>query len=488
LSSGIILLIVSIYFILLLVISLYTARGASNESFFIGKKSSKWYLVAYGMIGTVLSGVTFMSVPGKVQTNHFHYLQVVIGYLMGYLVVAYVLLPIYYKMNVTSIYTYLKVRFGKTTYKTGASFFLLSRTLGASLRIYLVLYVLQKFIIDDWGVPFFVTAFIILFMILLYTFKGGVKTIVFTDTLQTTFMLLALVVTLYLIKSELHFTASGLFNSLKLNNYTEVFSYDWRAKSFFVKQILGGAFITISMTGLDQEMMQKNISIRTLAEAQKNMVSFSFISVITNSLFLVLGGALYVFAMAKNVPLTQQTDDIFPTITLHFLPPVVGIIFIIGLISAMFPSADGAMTALTSSFCIDVLGFNERTDWDEAKKQNRRMLVHASVAVIFLAIVLVCKAINNKAIIDLVLDLASYTYGPLLGLFAFGVFTKRGVKDDWVPVVCVLSPVVSFLLNFYADKIIPGYKIGLELLLINGLLTFTGLYFISTNNRKQVLA
>lgn len=479
-SSTIILFVVLLYFALLLAIAFYTSKGASNEAFFIGKKSSKWYLVAYGMIGTSLSGVTFMSVPGRVQANHFRYLQIAIGYVIGYIIIAKILLPVYYRLNLTSIYSYLQERFGKVTYKTGAAFFLLSRTLGASLRIYLVLYVLQKFVLDDKGIPFFVTAFIILLMILLYTFKGGVKTIVWTDTLQTTFMVLSLLVTIYLVQTELHFSFGALLANLHQNNYTEVFNCDWKSRSFFAKQILGGAFIAIGMTGLDQEMMQKNISVRTLGEAQKNMFTFSGVTFIVTSLFLVLGGALYIFATAKNVPLTAQTDDIFPTITLHYLPPVAGLIFIIGLISALVPSADGAMTALTSSFCIDVLGFKERTDLSENQKQRRRMLVHTCVAIVFLVIIVVCKAINNKAIIDLVLDLASYTYGPLLGLFMFGLFTKRNVRDNLVPVICVLSPVLSFMLNIFSDKIIPGYQVGLELLLINGLLTFAGLFVIST--------
>lgn len=487
-SSTIILLVVLLYFALLLGIAFYTARGANNESFFIGKKSSKWYLVAYGMIGTSLSGVTFMSVPGRVEANHFRYLQIVIGYVLGYIVVAKILLPLYYRLNLTSIYTYLDERFGKNTHKTGAAFFLLSRTLGASLRIYLVLYVLQKFMMDEMNVPFFVTTFVILLMILLYTFKGGVKTIVWTDTLQTTFMVLALVMTIYLINTELSFSFGTLMNTLGEKNYTEVFSFDWRAKSFFLKQILGGAFITIAMTGLDQEMMQKNISIRTLGEAQKNMYSFSAVMFLVNILFLILGGALYVFASAKNIPYPAQTDDIFPVIALNYLPPIAGLVFIIGLISALFPSADGAMTALTSSFCIDVLGFKERKDWSEKKKQQLRMSVHLSVAIIFLIIILVCKAINNKAIIDLVLDLASYTYGPLLGLFMFGVLTKRIVKDNLVPVVCLLSPVLSFILNVYSGLIITGYQIGLELLLINGLITFTGLYFISHSTSRTSLS
>ncbi|MFN8285205.1 MAG: sodium:solute symporter [Chitinophagales bacterium] len=498
-SSAVILAVVFGYFVLLLAIAFYTSRNTGNDDFFIGHKSSKWYLVAYGMIGTSLSGVTFMSVPGKVNTAHFYYLQVVIGYLIGYIVVAMVLLPLYYRLNLTSIYSYLKERFGVTTYKTGASFFLLSRTLGASLRIYLVLYVLQNFMLAEMGVPFTLTAFVILLMILLYTYKGGVKTIVWTDTLQTTFMILALVVTIGLICSELNFSFGGLVSELHKNNYTDVFNYDWKAKGFMLKQILGGAFITITMTGLDQEMMQKNISIRSLGEAQKNMFTFSGILLVVNLLFLVLGGALYVYVAQKGITLSGQTDDTFPLITLHYLSPIAGVIFIVGLISALFPSADGAMTALTSSFCIDILDFKNRTDIGEKEKEKRRIMVHSTVAVIFFLLILVCKAINEKAVIDLVLDIAAYTYGPLLGLFSFGILTKRKLNDALTPVICItavvlavfISPpipdkIYSSLPQFFTDYktwregVLHGYQMGLELLVINGLLTFAGLWAIST--------
>lgn len=501
-STAVILIIVAGYFLLLLAIAFYTSRGADNESFFIGEKKSNWMLVAYGMIGTSLSGVTFMSVPGKVQAAHFYYLQVVIGYLIGYAVVALVLLPLYYRLNLTSIYSYLNQRFGVAAYKTGASFFLVSRTLGASLRIYLVLYVLQVFLMDALGVPFAVTAFVILLMILLYTYKGGVKTIVWTDTLQTTFMILALVVTIGLICSQLNISFSGLLSQLHSGGYTQVFNPDWKAKGFFAKQILGGALITITMTGLDQEMMQKNISIRTVGEAQKNMFTFSGILLLVNLLFLILGGALYIFASQKGAVLTGQTDDVFPIITLHYLPGIAGIIFIVGLISALFPSADGAMTALTSSFCIDILRLNERGDLSEQTKQRRRIMVHTAVAVVFLLIILLCKAINQKAIVDLVLDIASYTYGPLLALFAFGIFTKRKLIDKWVPVICVIAVVmVVFISPPIPDKVyeklpavftaykqwreglLHGYQIGLELLLVNGVLTFLGLLLISKKDK-----
>jgi SSS family transporter len=483
---GLILIVIAVYFIALLAIAFYTSRGAGNESFFIGKKNSNWLLVAYGMIGTSLSGITFMSVPGKVAGNHFFYLQIVIGYLIGYAVVAKVLMPLYYKMNVVSIYSYLQNRFGNTAYKTGASFFILSRTLGASLRIYLVLYVLQKFLLDDMNINFFVTAFVILALILLYTFQGGVKTIVWTDTLQTTFMILSLVVTIAMINKELGFSFGQLLQKLSEKGYAQLFNTDFKSPAFFMKQIISGAFITIAMTGLDQEMMQKNISIRTLGKAQQNMFTFSGILLVVNLLFLVLGGALYVYASEKGIALTQQSDDTFPFLALNYLPPVAGIFFIVGLISALFPSADGAMTALTSSFCIDILNFNKRSDLSEARKMKKRKMVHLTVAFIFFLIILIFKIINKMALIDLVLEVAGYTYGPLLGLFAFGIFTRRIPSAEALPWICIAAPVLTYFLKLNSAHIFNGYQIGFEILPINGIITFLGLWLSST--RKETAA
>ncbi len=507
--SVVILVIVLAYFLLLLGISFYTARGATNESFFIGKKSSKWYLVAYGMIGTSLSGVTFISVPGNVNADHFYYLQIVIGYLIGYAVVAKVLLPLYYRKNLTSIYTYLDERFGTSAYKTGAAFFLLSRTLGAALRIYLVLNVLHNFMMAGLEVPFAVTAFVILLMILLYTYKGGVKTIVWTDTLQTTFMLLALVVTIVLVCTGLNISFGSLLSALKENHYTDVFNYDVKSGGFFVKQIIGGAFITIAMTGLDQEMMQKNISIHNVGKAQKNMFTFSGILLVVNLLFLVLGGALYWYAKQKGISLTAPhvsgTDDTFPYLAIHYLGPVAGAIFIIGLISALFPSADGAMTALTSSFCIDILNFKQHSDITENRKQTIRIAVHTTVAVIFFGIILLCRQYSSEALIKLVLGIAGYTYGPLLGLFAFGIITGRKLKGPWVPWVCITAVMLAILISppipaklygslpdvfnqyhLWHDGLLNGYVVGLELLPVNGLITFIGLWLVSYKPAKAI--
>src|SRR5215204_1909546 len=362
------------YFLLLLIVAYYTSRNSNNESFFIGNRNSNWMLVAFGMIGTSLSGVTFVSVPGTVGGSGFAYFQVVIGYLIGYMIIAFVLLPLYYKLNLTSIYNYLQHRFGMVSYKTGALFFIISRTLGATARLFLVINVIQLFILEKMGVPFAVTTFVILLMILLYTFEGGVKTIVFTDTLQTTFMLIGLVVCIGHIMSNLNHSVSSTLQTLGENNLTKIFNTDVNSSGFFLKSILGGMFITIGMTGLDQEMMQKNISVRTLKDSQKNMMTFSVIMVIVNFLFLLLGGVLYLYGKVNNIAVPG--DDLFPTIALNYMPHAISIIFIIGLISALFPSADGALTALTSSFCIDILGLKKRNDLTEKEKKKKRLAVH----------------------------------------------------------------------------------------------------------------
>ncbi len=470
---------IAIYFIFLFVIAWITSRNANNKDFFVGGKASPWYIVAYGMIGTSLSGVTFISVPGKVGTAHFAYFQVVLGYLIGYFVVAMVLLPLYYKLNLTSIYTYLQKRFGNTTYKTGASFFILSRTLGATLRLFLVINVLQIFLLPE-GISYFtIAALVILIMILLYTFKGGVKSIVWTDMLQTTFMLLALITCVWYIKNELHLSFGGLMGSLNEKGYTEVFMTDWLKGNYFIKQILGGMFITISMTGLDQEMMQKNISCKNLGEAQKNMITFSFILLVVNLIFLVLGGVLYLYAEAKAIEVPALTDNLFPIIALTYLPGFIAVIFVIGLISALFPSADGALTALTSSICIDILGINDKKQLTEQQRTKTRLTVHFIMAFVFLLFVIGFKILNKQAIIDLLLKIAGYTYGPLLGLFMFGIVSKRKIKDHLSPVICLLAPVICFIADKNSDKLFAGFSFGPEMLLWNGLLTFIGLYAIS---------
>ncbi len=482
-SAPLLFLFVVIYFLILLGVAKITGKNSNNMSFFIGNKNSHWMLVAFGMIGTSLSGVTFVSVPGAVGKDAFHYLQITIGYLIGYLTIAYVLLPIYYKLNLTSIYNYLETRLGFTAYKTGASFFVLSRTLGATARLYLVVKTLQVFILDNMGVPFWATTLVILAMILLYTYEGGVKTIVYTDTLQTSGMLLGLIICSIYILSNLHFSVMDGLHAMQVKGLATVFNTDVNSKTFFLKQIIGGAFITLTMTGLDQEMMQKNISVKTLKDAQKNMITIGFTMLFVITLFLFLGGLLNLYAVQQNV--TAVGDDLFPTLALNHMPPYLSIIFILALISALFPSADGAITALTSSFCIDLLGMQRNDNWDEARKKKIRQRVHLSFAFIFLVIVMIFKWIDNKSIIDLLLKIASYTYGPLLGLFAFGIITKRNIKDKWAAIPCFLAPILCLGLDYAQPFLFGNFRIGQELLIINGLFTFIGLWLISTPNTEK---
>jgi Na+/proline symporter len=495
------------YFFLLLGVAWYTSRNSNNDTFFIGNRSSNWMLVAFGMIGTSLSGVTFVSVPGTVGLGSFGYFQVVIGYFLGYFVVAFVLLPLYYRMNLTSIYSYLLQRLGVSSYKTGALFFIISRTFGATARLYLVINVLQVFILDTMGVPFWITTFIILLMIILYTFKGGVKTIVFTDTLQTSFILIGLLVCVAYIMNSLHLGMASTWGELKSHNYLHLINTDYKSAGYFLKSIVGGAFITIAMTGLDQEMMQKNISVRTLGDSQKNMLTLSLLQGVVVFIFLVLGGLLYLFAINKGGAFEQVLvngkqqmhfmldgkniigDNIFPEIAFNYLPPVIGIIFILGLISALFPSADGALTALTSSFCIDIIGLKRNEAWSENKMKKIRITVHMIFALIFFLCVLLFKWIDNKSIIDIILKLAGYTYGPLLGLFAFGILTKRKIADGLiVPVICLIAPAICYYVSEHSAKWFGGYQIGVELLILIGLLTFMGLLAISKGKGHEISA
>ena len=472
------------YFILLLIVAWYTSRNSNNESFFIGNKNSNWMLVAFGMIGTSLSGVTFVSVPGGVGKESFAYFQIAIGYLIGYFVVAYVLLPLYYRLNLTSIYDYLSGRLGVKSYKTGASFFILSRTLGATARLYLVVKILQDAILSQLGVPFWVTTLIILIMILIYTYEGGVKTIVFTDTLQTTFMLTGLVVCVLYILHTMNLNLFSALDAMKDKGYSKVFFTEPQSKLFFVKQILAGAFITITMTGMDQEMMQKTISVKRLGDSQKNIITLSIILVSVLLLFLFLGGLLHLYGAQQGVTVTG--DKLFPELALHHMPQIVSVIFIIALISALFPSADGAITALTSSICIDIIGMQRRNDMTEVAKKKLRQRVHLMVAFVFLLFVLVFYQVNNPSMIGVILKVAAYTYGPLLGLFTFGIITKRNVHDNLVPFVCIAAPLICFFVDKFQNVLLGGLQIGSELLLLNGFLTYIGLLIVSKKAEKQI--
>jgi SSS family solute:Na+ symporter len=480
-SPSLILGIFLVYTLVLFIVTYFTARKADSHSFFLGNKISPWFVVAYGMIGASLSGVTFMSVPGWVKDTQFSYMVVVLGYLFGYFVIALVLLPLYYKLKLTSIYSYLEQRFGFWSYKTGAAFFILSRTLGASLRMFLVINVLQVFVFDSWNIPFWVNVLIFIILIILYTLKGGIRTIVWTDTLQTTFMILAVVLSIIYICKGLGKPVSGLIPVIREEGTFRMFITDWHHERFFLKQFLSGMFITIAMTGLDQEMMQKNLSCKNIKEAQKNMFTFSGILVFVNLLFLFLGAILLIYAQKMNVNVTS-TDVLFPAIALRYLGPMAGIVFLIGLISAAFPSADGALTSLTTSFSIDFLGLDRRAGLTEKSGTRIRYIVHITIALIFFVSILIFRSLNNKAVIDKLFTIAGYTYGPLLGLFSFGLFTKRKVLDKATPFIAILSPLICYILSKYSVELLNGYRFGFELLLLNGLFTYCGLWAFSRRN------
>lgn len=475
---------VLVYSGLIFLITWVTSRNATNESFFIGNKSSRWYVVAYGMIGASLSGVTFMSVPGWVGTSQFSYMFMVLGYLVGYTIIATVLMPLYYRLNLTSIYTYLHQRFGFWSYKSGAFLFLLSRTLGASLRLYLVVNVLQVFVFDGWGIPFWVSVASFILLILLYTFQGGIKTIVWTDTLQTTFMLLAVVLSVTLIAKELNMSLTEIIAKVNMSEHSQILFTDYHDKRFFLKQFLSGVFIAVVMTGLDQEMMQKNLSCKNIRDAQKNMFSFSIVSVFVIFMFLFLGAVLYMYCAAKGIEIPAKTDSLFPVIALKYLSPFAGLVFIIGLISAAYPSADGALTSLTTSFCIDFLGLKDKNNVSEKKKTSIRHMVHISFAILLLVVIVIFGTINKAAVVGELFKIAGFTYGPLLGLYSFGLFNKRKVVDKWVPFICVLSPVICYVLSANSVQWFNGYEFGFELLIWNGLLTFGGLWLVSS--KKEI--
>jgi Na+/proline symporter len=474
------------YTILIFIVTWLTSRKANNRTFFIGNKVSPWYVVAYGMIGASLSGVTFMSVPGWVKDTQFSYMMVVFGYLFGYLVIATVLLPLYYRLNLTTIYSYLDKRFGFWTYKTGAGFFLLSRVLGASLRMFLVINVLQVFIFDAWHIPFWTNVLLFISLIILYTLKGGIRTIVWTDTLQTTFMVLAVVLSVIFITRDLHLGLGQIFLKIWKNHMSDIINNDWHSKRHYVKQFFSGMFITIVMTGLDQEMMQKNLSCRNLKDAQTNMFTFSFTLIFVNFLFLILGAVLLFYAQANSISVASS-DELFPTIAMKYLSPVAGLIFLIGLISAAYPSADGALTSLTTSFCIDFLNFEKRPLLTEQQKIKIRYRVHLTFALIFFIVILLFKPFYNKALIDKLFTIAGYTYGPLLGFYSFGLFTKRQINDKWVPFIAILSPIICFILSTFSKELLWGYEFGFELLIVNGLLTFFGLWISGGKDRNNGL-
>jgi Na+/proline symporter len=465
------------YFALLLGVAWFTSRRATNDSFFIGSRSSPWPLVAFGMVGTSLSGVTFVSVPGAVSLTQFSYFQIILGQFFGTLVIAFVLLPLYYRLNLTSIYGFLAHRLGPQSHRTGAGFFIVSRTLGATARLYLVVKVMQDMIFQNFGVPFWLTTAVILLMILLYTVEGGVRTIVFTDTLQTAGMLLGLLVCTVFLLNKLDLSLPQSLAQMQAQGLSRVWGTDPMAKDFFGKQLLAGVFIAIAMMGMDQEMMQKSLSVRTLRDSQKNMVVLSVVMLAVVLTFLYLGGLLALFA--PTVGLQVAGDRLFPSVVLGYLPVAVQVLFVIALVSALFPSADGALTALTSSFCIDLLGLQKRSDLSESVRARTRRWVHVGFAISFMLLVMAFKALDDPSMIGLILKIAAFTYGPLLGLFAFGMLTNRPVRDAWVPVVAVAAPLLCWWIDVNQKWLFGGWQIGLELLVLNAALTFAGLWLVS---------
>lgn len=478
LSSAFLLMVTLGYFLLLFVISRKTSRDATNMDFYNGSKKSPWFIVAFGMVGASLSGVTFVSVPGWVHNTQFAYLQMVMGYALGYLVIMFVLLPIYYKRNLISIYGYLNQRFGLYTHKTGASFFILSRIIGASFRLYLVAMVLHTFVFSHYGVPFWLTVLISLLLIWSYTVKAGIKTIIWTDTLQTLFMIAALLLTFISIATSLNFSVQEAFAQINQHAYSKIFFFEggWSDKNNFFKQFLAGALIAIVMTGLDQDMMQKNLSCKNLKESQKNMRWFFVILVLVNLLVMGLGVLLYLYASKKGIALPMEngkiiTDQVFPSLVLNHMPAYLGVVFLVGILAAAYSSADSALTSLTTSYCVDI---KENVNTPKAT----RMKIHLGFTLAILFTILIFKYSLNQSVVSGLFTLAGYTYGPLLGLFAFGLMTKKHIKDKAVPYLAITAPLLTYFMNKYSQQLFSGYQFGFELLLINGLIMFAGLWFI----------
>jgi len=480
-----------VYFGILFFISHFVSKNDSgNDAFFKANKNSKWYLVAFGMIGTALSGVTFISVPGEVGNpeNQFKYFQFVLGNAIGFLIIAKVLLPLYYRMNLTSIYSYIEQRLGTVSYKTAASIFLISRTIGSSFRLYLVVIVLQRYVFDYYQIPFAVTVLISLLLIFAYTYRGGLKTIIITDTLQTFFLVSSVFLTIFFICNSLNLNAFEAFEEVKNSNYSKIFFFDDYMKgTYFVKQILGGIFVTIAMVGLDQDLMQKNLSCATIGEAQKNMFTFTGIFVIINIFFLSVGALLYIYAEKNGVSVPTdlitgkpRTDLLFPEIAFHHLTLIPAIVFLLGLTAATFATTDSALTALTTSFCVDFLGMDKIENIAKPNMVRTRHFVHIGFSLLMFLVIVLFNAINDASVVSMIFKIASYTYGPLLGLYCFGLFMKtKTVHDKLVPFICVLSPAICFLISYNSAALLGDYVIDNELIIINGLITFIGLLLIS---------
>ena len=463
------------YFLMLIVIAHLTGKSATTDTFFTANRKSPWFVVAFGMIGTTISGVTFISVPGEVGNSASTYFEFIMGNLVGFWIVALVLLPVYYKLNLISIYTYLEQRFGFYTYKSGSFFFLLSRTIGAAFRMYLVAEVLQLALFDALGVPFAITVLISIFLIWVYTYKGGVKTIIWTDSLQTIFLLTAVVLTIYYIFSSFGWSAGETFQKLYAHPYSRIFEWDVKSGKYFFKQFIAGIFVTIVMVGLDQDMMQKNLTCKSLREAQKNMLTFSSIFVFVVGMFLMLGVLLYIFATTNGIQLPQKSDFLFPMLALNHMNLMIGIFFLLGITAANYASADSALTSLTTAFCVDFLDINKRP---QDKKLSYLRRTHVGFSMLLFLVIMIFRIINDQSVVVAVFKAAGSTYGPLLGMFAFGLLTRKQVNDRWVPLVALSSPFIAWFIDAFSAQLLYGYKIGFELIIINGAITFLGMLLI----------
>ena len=495
-----ILILIIVYFSILFYISYRVSKkDNSNEAFFKANKNSKWYLVAFGMIGTALSGVTFISVPGEVGAasgEQFKYFQFVLGNAIGFIIITKLLLPLYYRMNLTSIYGYIEQRMGFYSYKTAASIFLISRTVSSAFRLYLVVIVLQRFVFDYYNIPFSLTVLISLLLIFSYTYRGGLKTIIITDTLQTFFLVTSVFLTIYFICDSLDLSAISAFNEVKNSNYSKIFFFDdfMTSKFHFVKQILGGMFVTIAMVGLDQDLMQKNLSCKNIGEAQKNMFTFTGIFVIINIFFLSVGALLYIYADKNGIAIPvdlitnkPRTDLLFPEIALNHLSTIPAIIFLLGIIAATFATTDSALTALTTSFCVDFLGMDKAENISKQNVVRKRHFVHLSFFALIFIVILIFNSINDSSVVGMIFKVASYTYGPLLGLYAFGLFQKsKKVNDKLVPIICLLSPLLTYLINESSKIMFSGYVFDNELIIVNGLFTYVGLYLTSSKTTEII--
>ena len=466
------------YFLLLIIIAQITGKSATTDSFFTANRKSPWFVVAFGMIGTTISGVTFISVPGEVGNSASTYFQFVMGNLVGFWIIAIVLLPVYYKLNLISIYTYLEKRFGFYSYKSGSFFFLLSRTIGAAFRMYLVAEVLQLALFDALGIPFAITVLISIFLIWIYTYRGGVKTIIWTDSLQTIFLLTAVILTIYYIFSSFGWSVSETFQKINEHPYSRIFEWNVMSGKFFFKQFIAGIFVTIVMVGLDQDMMQKNLTCKSLKESQKNMLTFSAIFVFVVGMFLLLGVLLYLFADANGIKLPSKSDDLFPMLALNHMNIMIGIFFLLGITAANYASADSALTSLTTAFCVDFLDIKNRP---QERKQILLRRTHVGFSLLLFMVIMIFRMINNQSVVEAVFKAAGYTYGPLLGLFSFGFLTKKQVKDRWVPAIAICSPFIAWLTATLSEHLMNGYQIGFELIIINGGITFLGLLLIQKN-------